>query len=149
MKRFRFPLEKLLQHRRLQEERAEQALAQALRDERAAVAAHAGVRRAAADAAAAFRVRLRTPVDGAELAAHVRYAAGLAGRAGALARRAAAASEDARARRAGLLERRRSREVVARLRDQAAARFRSAQERLEQGELDEIAAGRFARRREE
>lgn len=146
MRRFRFRLERLLWHRRCQEELAAQALAGALRQERELARDLAQVRDHAARQATEVRAVLHRMTTGAEMVLHTRFATGLAGRQALLAQRREVAIETIRKRGAALRERRRASEVVAGLRERALARYRKAAEREAQLALDEAAGIRHARR---
>ncbi len=142
MRRFQFRVEKLLWHRSLQEELAEQALSRSLHEAREVEEAVARVKTQAAAVADRLRSLLAGVATGGDLALHWNHQSGLHSRELALeARRAAAAlrvDED----RATLRDRRRRREVVAQLKTEAAARYRAEAEREAQKILDDVAGGR-------
>jgi flagellar export protein FliJ len=145
MRRFEFRFEKLLWHRSLQEELAEQTLSRSLNEERQVAEAIVQVRTQAAMGAARLRDELSGPIGGERLALLWSYQAGLGAREIALrARRslvAARVAED----RTTLRERRRRREVVTQLKRKAEDRYRLEAEREAQKILDDVAGGRYLR----
>ena len=146
MRRFRFPLQRVVWYRGLRESLAQQALGLALRREHAVEDALARTRVQKAEGAARLAASLHRPMSGSDLALSARFAAGLAARADRLARERAEAAGAVAERRAALRDRWRDRESAAQLRRQAAARHRAAAEREAQGGLDEVAAVRHNRR---
>ncbi len=146
MRRFQFRLERLLWHRRLQEELAEKGLAAALQAEREVSSALAGVREQAAAQAVRLREMLHQPTAGPEVGLHARFAAALEARRDHLARRQQEAMALSGERRSHLLEQRRAREVVLKLRERALARYRQEAGREDQRVLDETGSVRHSRR---
>lgn len=142
MRRFTFPLQRLLWHRGLQESLAQQGLGRALQRERAVQEALAQVDAQAREGAARLAASIRRPVSGGEVALHAGFATALAARRDRLSRQAAEAAVEVAERRALLRERWRGREAVAQLRRQALAHHRASVEREEQITLDEVAAVR-------
>ena len=144
MRRFQFRLERLLWHRHLLEELAEQALATALQAEREVADDLAQAR----DQAAAEAVRLREVLTrstlGPELILHARFTASLRARQDRLLQRQQEAMTVSDERRVALLERRRAREVVLKLRERALSRYRQEAAREDQRVLDETASVRHA-----
>ena len=149
MRRFRFALEKLLRHREGQEEAAAQALAAAERARTEAAQALARLQDRMAAEATALRIALGHSTRGADFAVHTAFAEGLAARAAVLAARRLAAERGVQERRTVLVERRRAREVVERLRERGLARWREDAAREEQRGLDEAAVGGYLRRARE
>jgi flagellar export protein FliJ len=139
MKRFRFPMERLLWQRRLQEEVAEQALAGAIQEERAVRTELIRLRERARQEAATLGSGLADRMQGTEFLLHVRFSAVLRGREAALQIHQAQAETRTREHREVLRERRRAREAVAQLREKAWERYRYAAAREEQLTLDEVA----------
>jgi flagellar export protein FliJ len=146
MRRFRFPLARLLWQRERQEDVAEQALAAAQRADRDLAREIGRLRGLATVEAEALRARLEQPTPGTEFGVHASFARGLAVRATEAMARRTEAARTVLARRQELLERRRAREVVSQLRERALARYRVEVAREEQRGLDETAVGRYARR---
>jgi flagellar export protein FliJ len=146
MRRFRFRLERLLWHRRCQEELAEQALGKALRQELELASDLARVGEQSAAEAAGLRTILDQSTTGIEMRLHAWYAAGLAAREAFLVERREAAVSAVADHRATLLERRRAHEVVVQLRERMLARYQRAAEREAQLALDETASVRHVRR---
>jgi flagellar export protein FliJ len=149
MKTFRFPLERLLWQRRLQEEAAEQSLAGACHQERTIGADLMHVRDQAAREADAMGNRLADHMNGSEFLLHARFAAALKGREAALRRKRTEAARHTRERQEALRERRRAREVVSHLREDAWVRYREAEAHETQVAMDEVAGVRHNRRRTE
>jgi flagellar export protein FliJ len=143
MRRFQFPLERLLWHRQTLEERAEQALAEALRREQGLAEELSRVRGLQEAEAADVRRALATPMPGRDMHLHLQFAGALAARWRLLAAHLQTAQALSAERRAALLDRRRNREVVAQLRTRALRRYRQAAEREAQKTLDEIAGIRY------
>ncbi|HTX52938.1 MAG TPA: flagellar export protein FliJ [Candidatus Baltobacteraceae bacterium] len=142
MRRFQFRFDKLLWHRTVQEELAEQQLARSLGEERQVLAAIADVQASAAVGADALRRELAAPVNGDLFALYRGYASALRAREAALRDRRSALAARVTEERRALRERRREREVVTQLKQQAQARYRREAEREAQKILDEIASGR-------
>jgi len=149
MKRFRFSLERVLRHRGVQEDLAEQALAQALAQERMVEAELARVSQQMTEEAVALRNDLADCLGGADVALHVRFATALHGRAMDLRVRRAAAAARLQECRQILRERRRAREAVAQLKHAAWRQHCEAALREVQIAIDEVAGGRHERRRAE
>jgi len=148
MRRFRFPLERVLWHRHRLEDLAHQALGRAQREEQEVLGELAEVQARSADAAATLRATLARPTAGDEVLLHARFVAGLAGRQAGLVGRRIEVAAQVEERRLALQERWRSREAVASLRARALARHRKAEERELQLALDETAGVRHTRREE-
>ncbi len=146
MRRFQFRFDKLLWHRGVQEELAEQQLARTLHDERQVLAAIAQTRASAANGAAALRTELGSPIDGELLALHRRYASALRVREAQLRDRRRVLAERLEEDRRALRERRRAREVVTQLKRRAQERYRLEAEREAQKAIDEVASVRHLRR---
>jgi flagellar export protein FliJ len=146
VKRFGFSLERVLWHRRLREEAAEQALAGAFQRERAVSQGLTQVRDQAAQETLALERRLGDQMTGVEFLLHAPFAAALREREAALRARCVEAATETRERRDLLLERRREREVVSQLRQRAWERYRQGAEREAQLAIDEVAGGRHSRR---
>jgi flagellar export protein FliJ len=149
MKQFRFRLERLLWHRRRQEEVAEQSLAGAFQRERRIGADLVQVREQAVQEAAAMGSRLEDPMTGGEFLLHARFAAALKEREAALRRQRTEAAMGTQERREELRERRRAREVVSQLREDAWTRYRDTEAHEAQVVMDEVAGTRHNRRRTE
>jgi len=149
MKRFRFPLERVLRQRGLQEDLAEQALARAVIEERVAGEELARVRQQITDESALMCSALAAHLAGADLALHVRFAAALHGRQTALRGRRAAAAAALGKCRDTLRERRRAREAVEQLKKAAWQRYCETSTREEHLLMDEIAGSRHERLRVE
>ncbi len=149
MRRFRFPLERVLRQRGVQEDVAEQALAGALRTERTVVEELARVTQRIATEAASMRTAMTVPLAGADLALHVRFASALGGRMTALRAQRAEAAAQLQTCREMLRERRRAREAVEQLKKAAWQRYCEASEREGHLAMDEIAGGRHERLRAE
>lgn len=147
MKRFRFPLERLLWHRRLQEDLAEQALAGASMEERAMTEGLAQVRGQEIRESTSLRAALANCLSGADVVLHAGFAAALQARAATLRARRTAAAARRRECSDALRERRRAREAVAQLRERAWGRYREAAAREAQLALDELAGERHERQR--
>ncbi len=145
MRRFQFQFEKLLWHRTLQEELAEQSLSRSLNQMRQISEAIAQVQGQAAAGADRLRAELCGPMNGERLALHWQYQAGLRARAAALRERRAAAAARVEDDRATLYERRLRREVVTQLKRKAEDRYRVELERDAQKFLDDVAGGRHLR----
>lgn len=145
MKRFRFPLERVLHHRVLREAMAEQALAAAVAEAAAVAQELARVRDRMARGADAFCGALAGSLRGRDVALHARYAAACRARERMLCGRRAAAAVRVQECRTALRECRRAREAVAQLKQAAWERYGQAVAREAQATLDEVAAGRHAR----
>jgi len=146
MRRFHFPLERLLWHRRCQEDQAELAVAAALREESQLATDLAHITDLARREAATLRMVLIQHTSGADLALCTGFLARLATQERRLLERRKAAMGVLRERRAVLQERRRACEVLEKLRERALARYRKAVEREEQSALDEAGSVRHIRR---
>ncbi len=146
MRRFQFPLERLLWHRRRQEDQAGLAVASAVREERRLATDLARVDELASREAAALRAVLAQPATGTDLLLRARFLARLEGQEALLTERREAAIGVLRERRNVLQERRVAREVVEKLRERALAQYRKAMEREERLALDEAASVRYPRR---
>ena len=144
MRRFQFRLERLLWHRHLLEELAEQALATALQAEREVADDLARARDQAAAEAIRLREVLTRSTPGLEVILHARFAASLRARQDRLVQRQREAMTVSGERRVALLERRRAREVVLKLRERALSRYRQEAAREDQRVLDETACVRHA-----
>lgn len=147
MKRFRFPLERVLRQRALREAIAEQALATAVREADVAARDLARVRDRMTRGAAALRAALAEPLCGSDVALHARYAAANRVQELLLRERRAATLSRVQETRTSLRECRRAREAVAQLENAARAHYVQAMAREMQAALDEVAAVRHATRR--
>ena len=146
MRQFRFRLERLLWHRHILEEQAEQALAVALHWEQELADALAEVRARQETEAVGVRQSLTEPTAGQDMSLHVQYLAALNARQRFLAEHLRLAQVTSAERRATLLDRRRDREVVTQLRTRALRRYRLDTEREAQREFDEIGGIRHVHR---
>jgi flagellar export protein FliJ len=144
MRRFSFPLERVLWHRRCQEERGQHALALAIHAERELEGAEGRLRGQAAEAAKGLQAMLAQSTTGTEVWIHLGFAAGLARQQRLLADRRRQATAEVAERRVALRELRRAREVVEQLRASALARHRQEGEREAQRLLDEAAGARYS-----
>jgi flagellar export protein FliJ len=149
MKTFRFSLERLLWQRRVHEEAAERSLAGACQQERKIGADLMDVRDQLLREADAMGNRLADHMNGTEFLLHARFAGALKGREAALRRKRTDATLRTQERREELRERRRAREVVSHLREEAWVRYREAEAHETQVAMDEVAGARHNRRRTE
>jgi flagellar export protein FliJ len=147
MKRFRFPLERVLRHRALREALAEQALGAAVAEAAVVAQELAQVRDQIAHVAGALCGALADSLQGSEVALHARYAAACQVRQRMLRERQATATARIQECRTALRECRRAREAVAQLKHAAWERYGQAVAREAQVALDEVAATRHARLR--
>ena len=149
MKRFRFPLERVLRQRRLKEGLAEQVLAEALTRERAAAAELARVRDQVQREAVLLGSALADSLQGEDIALHMRFTAALRAREAALRVRRVEAAAQRQECREILRERRRDREAAAQLRQRAWERHCQAAGRELQVIMDEVSSRRHERFRNE
>lgn len=149
MKTFRFPLERLLWQRHLQEEAAERSLAGASQQERQIGADLTHVRDQLVREADAMGNRLADHMNGTEFLLHAQFTGALKGREAALRRKRTEVMLRTQERREELRERRRAREVVSHLREEAWTRYREAEAHETQVAMDEVAGARHNRRRTE
>jgi flagellar export protein FliJ len=146
MQRFRFPLERLLWHRHLLEELAQQALAVTLETERRLASDLDRLRALARSGIGELHAALLHPTAGADLLLRIRFLAALEHQRGVLTARRRDTLCTLSQQRAALIERRRDREVIEQLRQRALTRHRRACEREERLALDEAASLRHAAR---
>ncbi len=149
MKRFRFPLERVLRHRALREALAEQALGAALSEEAALTRDLANVRDQIARGVGALCGALADSLHASDVAVHAHFAAACQARQRTLRDRHAATAARVHACRTALRECRQAREAVTQLKQAAWERYGQALARESQLALDEVAAGRHARGRSE
>jgi flagellar export protein FliJ len=147
MKRFRFPLARVLRHRALREALAEQALGAAVAEAAAVARELAQVRDQIVREAGALCGALADSLRGSDVALHTRYAAACEARQRTLRERRATTTARVQECRTALRECRRAREAVAQLKHAAWERYGQAVAREAQVALDEVAATRHARRR--
>ena len=149
MRRFRFPLERVLRQRALQEATAEHAVATALADAHGAARELARAREAMTQSADTLCGALADRLSGSTVALHAQYAAALKARVATLRERRDATAAHVQETRTALRERRRAREAVAQLKQACRERYAQAMAREEQAALDEVAARGHRRRRAE
>jgi flagellar export protein FliJ len=145
MQRFRFRFEKLLWHRGLQQELAEQSLSRSLHEEQQVLHAIAGVRTQAAAEAGQLRTLLNGAMKGGDLTLHLLYQASLRSRETALQGHRAVVATRVKQNRDAVRERRRAHEAVAQLKRQAEIRYRYEADREAQKHMDDVAGGRHLR----
>jgi len=149
MRRFRFPLDRLLWHRHLQEELAQQALAVMLEEKRQVAGELERLRALAFSGTGELHSALAQTTSGADLLLRIGFLARLERRRAILSTRQRETMRALGQRRTALIERRRAREVVEQLRHRALTEHRRASEREERLAFDEAAGLRHVARNAE